>query len=391
MKKTGKRAMAMVIAVSMILPLAACGSGGSAGGGGGAGNPGTSAAADAADASKEASAASGGGTGTDSVDHTQGESFKIRFATNSSAGDVAGEGISQTGKGMIFFCREIEERSGGRITTQIFTDGQLASSTQEYIGGAQNGAYEMFMLNCGSWADYTPAYAGLNIPYLYMAYEDAYAVLDSGLRQEWDARAQADTQCVPLAHLDIGFRQLTANKEVHSPDDLKGIKIRTMVDPIQMACWETFGASVTPVPYAELYTALQQKLVDAQENPPSNIVSSKIYEMQSYCMKTNHNFTTTIMAASPVFWNSLSAEDQEFIRELWKETELYVRSLTGDLSDGFFEEMQAGGTTVVELSEEELKVFQEAAKSVWTQVEEQMGSESYQKLIDFVMEYQSKK
>ena len=108
-------------------------------------------------------------------------------------------------------------------------------------------------------------------------------------------------------------------------------------------------------------------------------------------MKTNHNFTTTIMAASPVFWNTLSAEDQEFIRELWKETELYVRSLTGDLSDGFFEEMQAGGTTVVELSEEELKVFQEAAKSVWTQVEEQMGSESYQKLIDFVMEYQSKK
>lgn len=72
-------------------------------------------------------------------------------------------------------------------------------------------------------------------------------------------------------------------------------------------------------------------------------------------------------------------------------TSLSDRHLTGDLSDGFFEEMQAGGTTVVELSEEELKVFQEAAKSVWTQVEEQMGSESYQKLIDFVMEYQSKK
>ena len=162
------------------------------------------------------------------------------------------------------------------------------------------------MLNCGSWADYTPAYAGLNIPYLYMDYDDAYAVLDSGLRQEWDQRAQADTQCIPLAHLDIGFRQLTANKEIHSPADLKGVKIRTMVDPIQMNCWEAFGASVTPVPYAELYTALQQKLVDAQENPPSNIVSSKIYEMQSYCMKTNHNFTATIMAASPVFWSTLS-------------------------------------------------------------------------------------
>ena len=93
--------------------------------------------------------------GADGVDHTQGEPFKIRFATNASAGDVAGDGISQTGKGMIYFCKQIEERSGGRITTQIFTDGQLASSTQEYIGGAQNGSYEIFMLNCGSWADYT--------------------------------------------------------------------------------------------------------------------------------------------------------------------------------------------------------------------------------------------
>lgn len=379
-----KKVIAAMVSAAMLLPLAACGNSNA-----------TSATAPAAAASSDGAAAEKkGGDGTGSpggVDHTQGASFKIRFATNSSAGDVAGEGISQTGKGMIYFCKQIEERSGGRITTQIFTDGQLASSTQEYIGGAQNGAYEMFMLNCGSWADYTPAYAGLNIPYLYMDYDDAYAVLDSQIRQEWDQRAQADTKCIPLAHLDIGFRQLTANKEIHAPADLKGVKIRTMVDPIQMNCWEAFGASVTPVPYAELYTALQQKLVDAQENPPSNIVSSKLYEMQSYCMKTNHNFTTTIMAASPVFWDTLSEEDKAFLQELWKETEMYVRSLTENLSDGFFDEMQSKGTTVVELTTDELKVFQDVAKSVWPHVEEQMGSEAYNKLVDFVMDYQANK
>ena len=384
MKKTMKKVIAAMVSAAMLLPLAACGNSNA-----------TSATAPAAAASSDGAAAEKkGGDGTGSpggVDHTQGASFKIRFATNSSAGDVAGEGISQTGKGMIYFCHQIEERSGGRSTTQIFTDGQLASSTHEYIGGAQNGAYEMFMLNCGSWADYTPAYAGLNIPYLYMDYDDAYAVLDSQIRQEWDQRAQADTKCIPLAHLDIGFRQLTANKEIHAPADLKGVKIRTMVDPIQMNCWEAFGASVTPVPYAELYTALQQKLVDAQENPPSNIVSSKLYEMQSYCMKTNHNFTTTIMAASPVFWDTLSEEDKAFLQELWKETEMYVRSLTENLSDGFFDEMQSKGTTVVELTTDELKVFQDVAKSVWPQVEEQMGSEAYNKLVDFVMDYQANK
>lgn len=354
MKKTLKRIFAGFASACLVVSLVACGGG-----------------------------EQGGTTGD--------ASFKIRFATNSSAADVAGEGISQTGKGMLYFCKEIEKRSNGRITTQIFTDGQLASSTQEYIGNAQSGAYEMFMLNCGSWADYTPAYAGLNIPYLYMDYDDAYAVLDSELRQEWDARAEADTQCIPLAHLDIGFRQLTANKEVHAPADMKGVKIRTMVDPIQMACWEALGASVTPVPYAELYTALQQNLVDAQENPPSNIVSSKLYDLQDYCMVTNHNFTTTIMAASPGFWNGLSDEDKELIRQTWKDTEMYVRSLTAELSDGFFDQMAEGGTKVVELTESELKAFQDVAKTIWSQVESQMGSEAYNKLIDFVLDYQSKK
>ena len=364
MHKTKQRFLTFMMVLCLMVSLTACGG----------------------DTSAPPDSSPSGGAG----DAAQGESYKIRFATNSSAADVAGEGISQTGKGMIYFCKEIEERSGGRITTQIFTDGQLASSTQEYIGNAQAGAYEMFMLNCGSWADYTSAYAGLNIPYLYMDYDDAYAVLDSELRQEWDALAQQDTQCIPLAHLDIGFRQLTANKEVHSPSDMKGIKIRTMVDPIQMACWEALGASVTPVPYAELYTALQQKLVDAQENPPSNIVSSKLYEMQSHCMKTNHNFTTTIMAASPVFWNSISDADKALLQEVWKDTELYVRSLTSELSDGFFQQMADAGTTVVELSNDELKEFQDVAKTIWPQIEEQMGSEAYNKLVDFVLDYQSK-
>lgn len=108
-------------------------------------------------------------------------------------------------------------------------------------------------------------------------------------------------------------------------------------------------------------------------------------------MKTNHNFTTTIMAASPVFWSTLSEEDKVFIQDLWKETEMYVRSLTEDLSDGFFDEMQSKGTTVIELTTDELKVFQDVAKSVWPQVEEQMGSEAYNKLVDFVLDYQAKK
>ncbi|MFQ7877765.1 hypothetical protein [Enterocloster sp.] len=136
---------------------------------------------------------------------------------------------------------------------------------------------------------------------------------------------------------------------------------------------------------------LQQKLVDAQENPPSNIVSSKIYEMQSYCMKTNHNFTTTIMAASPSILEYAVGGGQGIYPGPLEGDRDVCPLLTEDLSDGFFDEMQSKGTTVIELTTDELKVFQDVAKSVWPQVEEQMGSEAYNKLVDFVLDYQAKK
>lgn len=324
------------------------------------------------------------------VDYTQGDSYTIRIASSSPTTEFAGEGTTSLGMGVNYFIKTIEERTGGRVTAQVFPDGQIASSTQEYIGGLQNGAFDIGILNCGSWADYTPAFAGLNVPYLYFDYDDAYAVLDSEIGQDWKDRAQADTTTIPLAYFDIGFRQLTCQNEVHTPDDLKGVKIRTMPDPIQMACWEALGAAVTPIAYSELYTALQQKMVDAQENPPSNIASSKVYELQNYMVMTNHNFTVTIPAASPFFWNRLSDTDKELIQTIMIEAQNLGRENTEKLVDGFLDIIRTH-CTIIELTNEELKAFQDKAKSVWPMIEQQMGTEAYNKLIDFVMDYQSKK
>lgn len=321
-----------------------------------------------------------------------GKKVNIRIASSSPTVEFSGEGTTSLGISVNYFIKEIEARTNGRITAQVFPDGQIASSTQEYIGGLQNGAFDMGILNCGSWADYTPAFAGLNIPYLYLNYDEAYAVLDSEVGQSWKEIAEKDTKCIILGYFDIGFRQLTCNNAVHAPADLKGIKIRTMPDPIQMATWEALGCAVTPVAYSELYTALQQKMVDAQENPPSNIVSSKVYELQKYMVLTNHNFTATIPAASPVFWNSLSPEDQQLIRDLMIEAQNKGREKTAELAEGFIKFVQEdAGTEVIRLNDEELKAFQDVAKSVWPMVEKQMGSDAYEKLLSFVEQYESGK
>lgn len=316
------------------------------------------------------------------------EPIEIRWALAAPSSELADGGNTSLGISVNYFADEISARTDGRITVKVFPDGQLASSTQEFIGGLQNGAFDLIVQNCGSWADYTPAFAGLNMPYLYFDYETAYAVLDSEIGEAWKEKAMEDTGTIPLAYFDIGFRQLTCNMEVHSPDDLKGLKIRVMPDPIQTATWEALGCAVTPVSYSELYTALQQKLVDAQENPPSNIVSSKLYELQDYMVMTNHNFTVTIAAMSPILWNKLSQEDKDLIREVMVEAQNAGRAKTGELAEGFIQQMEAdGGTEVIRLTNEELTAFQERVKGVWPMVEEQMGTEAYRQLIDFVEEY----
>ena len=191
--------------------------------------------------------------------------------------------------------------------------------------GLQNGAFDIGILNCGSWGDYTSAFAGLNMPYLYLNYDEAYAVLDSEVGQSWLQKAQEDTTTIPLAFFDIGFRELTCNNEVHTPDDLKGVKIRVMPDPIQTATWEALGCAVTPVAYSELYTALQQGAFDAQENPLEQIYNNKLHEVQDHVYLTQHIYTPYIVFMNLDVWNSLNEQTQQLIQECMDESVQYNR------------------------------------------------------------------
>ncbi len=363
-----KRMITGILSLTLALSLSACGSTAPSGGGTPAG--------------------SGSGSSAAAV----GEKINIRIASSSPTVEFNGEGTTALGVCVNYFVKEIEARTDGRITAKVFPDGQLASTSEEYIGGLQSGSFDVGIMNNGSWSDYTNAFAGLNIPYLYFDFDTAYAVLDSELGQSWRQKAEADTSVIPLAYFDIGFRELTNSvREVRTPDDLKGIKLRTMVDDIQMAAWSALGAAVTPVAYSELYTALQQKMVDGQENPVSNIVSSKVYELQPYMTITNHNYTATIPAASPIFWSKLSAEEQQLIRELMIEAQNKGREKTQVFADGFLKTIADSGVQIYEPTTDELRLFQDKVKTVWAKVEENMGTEDFNRLIKFVDDYMAGK
>ena len=330
---------------------------------------------------KNPSGAAGGGE----------QKIKIRFASTIPSAELASD-LTTSSISYNYFINEIEKQSNGRMTVEIYPDGQLASSTEEHIGGMKNGAFDICNLNNGAWADYTPAFAGLNIPYLYFDFDTVYAVLDSEIGQSWMKKAQDATGLIPLAYIDIGFRELTNSvREIRSPADLKGIKLRTMVDNLQMAAWRALGVAVTPVPYAELYAALQQKLVDGQENPVSNIVGAKLYELQPYMTITNHNFTATIVAASPVFWSKISAEEQKLIRKVWLEAQNLGREKTASLVDVQMKIISDAGVKIYYPTPAELKQFQDQVKTVWPEVEKAMGAEDFNKLVNFTANYSAKK
>ncbi len=329
---------------------------------------------------------SGGDTGGDTAST---DPIVIRISSTANATEFEGEGTTSAGVTVNYFVKEIEARTNGRITAQVFSGGQLSSTTEEFIGGLQNGAFDIGILNSGSWASYTTAYAGLNVPYLYPDFETGWAVLDSEVGQSWHAKAQEDTGTIPLCYIDIGFRQLTNSiRPVDDPSDLEGIKLRVMPDPIQTATWEALGAMVQPVDFSELYSALQQNLVDGQENPVSNIVAQKFYDLQPYMTNTNHNFTVTIPAASPVFWNKLSAEDQQLVKDIMIEAQNAGRAKTVEFADEFVQVIKDAGVEIIDLTDAQLAEFQALVTPVWEEIKETMGDEAYNALIDFVANYQ---
>ena len=318
-------------------------------------------------------------------DRGAGERITIRFATTAISDAFEGDGVCPMSVAKVFFMREIENRTNGRITVRLFPDGQLAATAEENIVGLLNGTFDIFTMYTGGWHNVTPAFAGLNAPYLFYSLEEVWAVLDSQIGQSWKQRAYEDTGVRPVAFFDIGFRQLTnSTHPITSVNDLAGVRLRTMPDAIQVAAWEALGANVTPIPWTDLFAALEHRLVDAQENPPSNIVTARFYELQSYMTITNHNYTATIPAIGPVFWNSLSSDDQELILQVMREAQEASRqkALTADVE--FMQYLRGTGIEIVELTIEQYLEFQNVARTVWPMVADLIGQDEFDQLVRFV-------
>jgi tripartite ATP-independent transporter DctP family solute receptor len=181
-----------------------------------------------------------------------------------------------------------------------------------------------------------------------------------------------------LGFFENGFRNLTNSKRpVRTPADVQGLKLRTMENPLHMASWRALGANPTPMAFGELFTALQQKTVDGQENPMELIFQNKFFEVQPYLTKTQHIYTPYVILMNLELWNELTPAQQELFQKSVDEAVVYQREAATNLDKIAEEGIRKGGTQVLEITQEESLAFRAAAKSVLPEVKSRVDKAIY--------------
>lgn len=257
--------------------------------------------------------------------------------------------VSNQGRAVKFFAEEVEKASGGKMKVRAIGAAALGSDVQmqqALIGGAQ----EMMVGSTATLVGITKEMAIWDTPFLFNNTQEADVVLDGPVGQKVMDRLQ-DKGLVGLVYWENGFRNLTNNKQpVNKLEDLNGIKLRVMQNNVFLESFKTLGANAIPLPFSELFTALETRTVDGQENPYNTILSSKFYEVQKYLTVTNHVYSPWIVTVSKKWWDGLSKDEQKILADAAKKSRDFERKDTRAEAGKALGELKAKGMQVNELS-----------------------------------------
>lgn len=281
------------------------------------------------------------------------------------------------GRGTEYFAQLLSEKTDGRITVSVFPNSQLGGN-REMIEQLQMGTLQFCSPSCAFLGGFTEKTALFDLPYLFTSEEGAWKVFDSevgaAILNDLDAAGIKG-----LAWFAMGWRNVTCNKEVHSPADMAGMKLRVMENQMHIDHFNALGCSAIPMSFSEVYTSLQQGVIDAQENPYSQIDTQRFYEVQKYLIETQHIYDPVPLVASKVWWDSLDAEDQGIIMECVQEALVYERGLVGEIDGGIRQRfIDENLITIVELTPEERAAFRAAAQPVYDANEARIGADLIQ-------------
>jgi TRAP-type transport system periplasmic protein len=284
---------------------------------------------------------------------------------------------SHQGVGIDVFAKEVEKRTAGRYKIQTFYSGSLGGE-RESIEAVQLGTQELTFTSTGPVPNFVPEARILDIPFLFRDKAHARHVLDGSIGQ--DMLAKFDSKGFKaLAWGENGVRHMTNSKRaVNSPDDLKGLKMRTMENPVHVAAYKGFGIVPTPMAFPEVFTALQQGTVDGQENPLSVIMAAKFDQVQKHLSLTGHVYSPAIFLMSKAAFDKLSAADKTAFLESAREAAKANRARVDEDDSKGVAELKSKGMSVVENVDK--AKFVATLAPVNAEFEKQFGKETLDKI-----------
>ena len=265
----------------------------------------------------------------------------------------------------VAFANAVKQKSGGKLEVQVAPSAQLGDDAA-MLTALRSGSLDMSANSQGATATVVPEYAAFGMPFLFTDSAQAFKLLDGPIGKEL-ADKSAQKNLIVLGYWDNGIRQVSNSKRpVLAPADMKGLKIRTPPDAVTIDIMTALGAETQQIKFAELYVALQQGVVDGQENPLANIDASKLYEVQKFITLTGHKFEMTPFLMSKRTWDRLSEGERKIIQEAANEATAVQRKLSRDADEKLFTDLKGKGVRIDKVDTAPFAKATESVTAKWT-------------------------
>ncbi|MFP8968424.1 TRAP transporter substrate-binding protein [Pokkaliibacter sp. CJK22405] len=310
----------------------------------------------------------------------QAHATTLRLAHTFNPGEASYEVLAKLSK-------TVAEKSDGDLKIQVFPSEQLGSEVQ-LLQQAKNGSVDIVVPGYSGASTLLPGLEISNAPFMFKDWKEAKYVIESDAYQPMFDQLEKQDNLIPLSKTWYwGWRNFTfKGHDVHSVADMKGLKVRVPESPIWVEMIKSFGASPAPIPFSEVYLALQQGTVDGQENPTPTIYSRKFYEVQDELVVSHHMLQSQVVLMNAQRWKSLTDKERDILTQAFKDAAEENYQLQTSREDKMLDELKQGGKIKV-VTDIDRDSFEKAAASAREKLIDRWGSDNYQRVMQKIEAY----
>lgn len=291
--------------------------------------------------------------------------------------------------GCLKFAELLKEKSGGKMQAKVFTGAVLGKDIQ-VLSSMQGGTVDFSSMNTNLLVGIAKEAGLVDLPYLFDNEQEAFKVLDGTVGQKIHAQLEPKG-LIGLSFFDMGYYSLHNSKvKITKLEDVKGLKMRVTETPVTIDTFKAFGATAVPLPYAELYNALEQGVVDGGGQPPLNMIYGKIGEVSKYYALNRYSYTPVSFLMSKKVMDKLTPDEQKIVREAAKEASDFQRKVALKKSEDCLADLKKSKTEVTEISPAEIARFREAVKPVVDKYSKQYNEELAKEMFDQIAQLRKK-